>query len=149
MWTAALRRGSMAEPMDPIAEQLLAALRTLPRSDAIAQALSLCRDGSVRTPEAKCAAAHVLLRSDDAKVVQAAHDLALSAAGKHTDAMPLAARCYDRLRVLAGEAQKFGTCRNADGSMHAVDPRTTDSERAKWGLPPLAVLAERVEQENR
>ena len=149
MWTAALRRGSMANPMDPIAEQLLAALRTLPRSDAIAQALSLCRDGSVRTPEAKCAAARVLLCSDDAKVVQAAHDLALSAAGKHADAMPLAARCYDRLRVLAGEPQKFGTCRNADGSMYAVDPRTTDSERAKWGLPPLAVLAERVEQENR
>ena len=139
----------MADPMDPIAEQLVAAMRTMPISEAIERALSQLREGSVRTPEAKCAASRVLLRSDDAKVVQAAHDLALSAAGKHVDAMPLAARCYDRLRVLAGESQKFGTCRNADGSMYAVDPRTTDSERAKWGLPPLAVLVASGAQEER
>ena len=149
MWTAACRLGSMATTMDPIAEQLVVALRTMPLSDAIERALSRCRDGSVQTPESKCAAVRVLLRSDDGNVVQAAYDLALGAAGKHADAMPLAARCYDRLRVLAGQPQKFGTCRNADGSMHAIDARTTDSERAKWGLPPLAVLVADCAQEER
>ena len=47
----------------------------------------------------------------------------------------------------AGNSQKFGTQLVADGvqlALWPVDPATTDSERAKWGLPPLAEIQRRL-----
>jgi hypothetical protein len=80
------------------------------------------------------------LASSDLTAVAAAHEVALSLMAQHRPARALAARLYDRMRVLAGRPQKFGTQRGPDGAVWPIDPGTTDSERAKWDLPGLADL---------
>ena len=95
----------------------------------------------------RLAAAVVLLGSPLAAEVEAVHALALAAMGSEPGARPLAAAAYDRLRMLAGRPQKFGTqvtARDGQRSLWPVDPTTTDSERAKWGLPSLAELQRRA-----
>lgn len=55
----------------------------------------------------------------------------------------LAAAAWDRWLVRAGYRQRFGTRADctADGCrLHAYDPTVSDEERARWDLPPLAVL---------
>ena len=62
--------------------------------------------------------------------------------------IPLKVFEFDRLRLLAGAPQKFGTqwrARDGGRELWPVDPATTDSERAKWGLPPLAELRRRAD----
>src|SRR5436190_9053990 len=88
-----------------------------------------------------------LLGSDAVADVELAHALALAAMRTDPQARPVAAAAYDRLRMLAGAPQKFGTqtieragCRE----LWPVDAATTDSERAKWGLPSLAELQRRA-----
>jgi len=91
-------------------------------------------------------AATVLLHGDMA-AVQRAHELALAAMASRPTARLLAATAYDRQRLLRGEPQKFGTQVVADGGgfdLWPCDPRTTDSERTKWGIPPLAELRARA-----
>lgn len=80
------------------------------------------------------------LASTDVAQVTAAHDAALGLMATHRPARALAAQLYDRMRVLAGRPQKFGTQLGPDGAPWPVDPGTTDSERAKWDLPGLADL---------
>lgn len=91
-------------------------------------------------------AAAVLLHGD-AAAVQRAHELALAAMASRATARLLAATAYDRLRLLRGEPQKFGTQVVAAGDGYDLwpcDPRTTDSERAKWGVLPLGELQARA-----
>lgn len=93
------------------------------------------------------AAIAALLASDAAADVERAHALALAAMRSDPQARPLAATAYDRLRLLAGVPQKFGTQvveRDGRATLWPVDPLTTDSERAKWGLPSLAELQRRA-----
>jgi hypothetical protein len=80
------------------------------------------------------------LASDDLAQVAAAHERALLLMGSQRPARALAARLYDRLRMLQGRPQKFGTQLGPDGALWHIDPGTTDSERAKWDLPGLADL---------
>src|SRR5690606_174251 len=59
----------------------------------------------------------------------------------------VAAMAYDRTRALAGRVQKFGTqsvMSVGEPVLWPVDPNTTDSERAKWGLKPLLQLRDQV-----
>ena len=107
---------------------------------AVARVRALVAEGAVRTPSARFLAAAVLVRSDDVAAVKEAHDLALLSMQGHRPARALAARSFDKVRVLEGEVQKFGTQRAADGRELPCDPATTDSERAKWDLPTLATL---------
>lgn len=102
--------------------------------------------GGLGTAAEQAAAAAVLLASADPALVQLAHDLALQAMAREPAARVLAATAFDRLRRLRGEPQKFGTQPAADGKgeLWPVDEHTTDSERAKWGLPPLAELRRRA-----
>lgn len=109
--------------------------------DLVAQAL-------VREPEDLARAAQVLLACDlaggDADCLLAFY-LAKNAADKGMeDARPLAARCVDRYLVRSGQAQRFGTQMIADSlgnwMLAPVDPNTTDSERAAWGVPSLEEL---------
>jgi hypothetical protein len=102
--------------------------------------LELLAAGELRTDAARCAAAAILAKSDDVAAVRRGQELAMVAMGSLRAARVVAASCFDRLRVLAGEPQKFGTQRGPDGALLPVDPATTDSERAKWGLPPLRDL---------
>lgn len=133
--------------MDPVADELAALLRDLPRDEAESRARAACAEGRVRSADARIAAATILESARDLASVRLAHDLALGALGSSPLARSLAARCYDRMRMLAGEPQKFGTQRGPDGAPWPVDPKTTDSERAKWDLPPLAILAAKRDEE--
>lgn len=82
---------------------------------------------------ALAAAAFVLLWGE-ARDVALALELAQRAMGGHRPAARLAAAAFDRQRQLAGRPQKFGLWPGE------VAPGTTDSERAKWGVPPLPDL---------
>lgn len=108
--------------------------------------LEFVRDRRVATTAERLAVAEVLLASERPEEVEAAQSLALGCTSERA-ARPLAARAFDRLRRLAGEPQKYGTeIVVADGvrTLWTVDPNTTDSERAKWGLPGLAELQRRA-----
>lgn len=85
----------------------------------------------------------VELRSDDATIVDAVHQRALARFGEAPRWRSLAAMAFDRGRALAGREQKFGTQFVRCGGVKMLWPverATTDSERAKWGIGPLARL---------
>lgn len=91
----------------------------------------------------RLAVAELLLGSDVVADVELAQTLALAALAKSPAARPLAARAFDRLRRLAGQPQKYGTelvVHDGRAELWPVDGVTTDSERAKWGIAPLAEL---------
>lgn len=93
--------------------------------------------------DAELRAAEADLASTDLPTVEAAHRRLLALLATEPRARALAAAAYDRIRMLAGEPQKFGTQwteREGRRELWPVDPATTDSERAKWGLPALAEL---------
>ncbi len=96
------------------------------RAAVLAQAAGL-------QPAALAAAAFVLLWGD-ARDVALALELAQRAMGGHRPAGRLAAAAFDRQRQCEGRPQKFGLWPGE------VAPGTTDSERAKWGVPPMAEL---------
>ncbi|MCA8950131.1 MAG: hypothetical protein KDE27_11560 [Planctomycetes bacterium] len=94
----------------------------------------------------RIAAAAARLPSDDRATVEAAYRELLALMARDPAARPFAAAGFDRLRQLDGLPQKFGTQhveRDGRRELWPVDPATTDSERAKWGLPGLAELARR------
>ncbi len=77
-----------------------------------------------------------------------AHELALKAAdmGDRT-ARWLAAAAYDRWLMNQGRPQKYGTqYRPIAGKwvLWDVDPETTDEERSRWDVPPLAEAKRRA-----
>lgn len=112
-----------------------------------AEVMALHAATPLADPADQTAAAAVLLPGALLPEVQTAQSLALAAMANNPAARPLAAAAYDRLRLLAGKPQKFGTqatVRDGRRVPWPVDATTTDSERAKWGLPALAELERRV-----
>lgn len=104
------------------------------------------RAGRLGDAAARLRAAEQLLDSDDREHVTLAQSLALALLAQQPGARLVAARAFDRLRLLAGQPQKYGTATHlVDGRLQLwpVDPGTTDSERAKWGVPALAELLRR------
>lgn len=100
----------------------------------------------------RLAVAELLLGSDVVADVELAQTLALAALAKSPAARPLAARAFDRLRRLAGQPQKYGTevvVHDGLAELWPVDGVTTDSERAKWGIAPLAELQRAVAAHHR
>ena len=94
------------------------------------------------------AAAQAALSEDRLDVVQGAYLTLVRHVSRDGRVPPLAAAMFDRMRILTGQPQKFGTqTRDVDGrrELWPVDPGTTDSERSKWGVLPLAELHQRVE----
>jgi hypothetical protein len=71
-----------------------------------------------------------------------AHELAVKAADRgYRQARWLAAAAYDRWLMSQGRPQKYGTRYRAAAGKWAlwdVDPETTDEERSRWDVPPLA-----------
>lgn len=127
-------------PMDdPGAELARLAAEPL-EGDALDRLRKLCAAGGDWAAQDRHRAAQLLGASTIREDVAQAYDLALSAMGQHRPARRQAAELYDRLRVLDQRPQKFGSQLGPDGSPWPVDPATTDSERAKWDLPPLADL---------
>ena len=108
-----------------------------------AEMRALHAGGGVLSANDKVAAVVVLMDSEEVADVQLAQDLALAVMAQRPSTRPLAAFAFDRLRMLAGRPQKFGTqvvVRDGARELWTMEPGTTDSERAKWGLPPLAEL---------
>jgi len=114
---------------------------------ARAEAMAMVVSKRLTTPAERVAAAGLLVGSDARHDVETAQALAMAAFGALPAARPLAAAAFDRLRLLAGAPQKFGTqwlVRDGRWELWEVDATTTDSERAKWGLPALAELRRRA-----
>lgn len=141
----------MAEP-----DSRLAMLRAAHEADAdasgpaararIAEVRSLHAVGRLGSPADHVHAARILVDSDVVAEVELAQAILLAVLSTQPGARPLAAVAFDRLRMFAGKPQKFGTqfvVRDGSRQQWPVEPLTTDSERAKWGLPPLAELVRR------
>lgn len=130
-----------AAALDELLAACVADAGRLPAARAAARRLHA--EARLATPAMRVTAATLLVGGDDVADVELAHTLALAALAAAPAARPLAAVAFDRLRVLAARPQKFGTqWRRLDGALEPcpIDPATTDSERAKWGLPALAEL---------
>ncbi|MBM3973258.1 MAG: hypothetical protein FJ301_04070 [Planctomycetes bacterium] len=114
---------------------------------ARAAAMALAAGKLLATPAERVAAAELLVGSDERQDVETAQTLAMASFGALPAARPIAAAAFDRLRLLAGARQKFGTqwvAQDGRWELWVVDETTTDSERAKWGLPALAELRRRA-----
>lgn len=136
-------------PVDPELANLLAADAADPvplGAAAVARraaVVAMLGAGRLQSAADRVAAAAMLLRGEVLDEVRRAERLLLAELKREPAARSLAARAFDRLRRLAGQPQKFGTEVVALGErfeLWPVDGVTTDSERAKWGIPPLAEL---------
>jgi len=98
-------------------------------------------------------AAWIMNHGDTPDDARRAHQLALRASELgYRPARWLAAASYDRWRMYLGKPQKYGTNYLFDGRkdrLWDVDPRTTDKERAAWGVPPLAEQLRKAAEANR
>lgn len=103
----------------------------------------LLADGAVRSAEDHLHAAFVFQHGDELAHYWQAHELALRAdeLGDQGHARWLAAAAYDRWLMFQGRPQRYGTQYRGVGGqyeLYPVDPATTDEERARWNVPPLA-----------
>ena len=87
--------------------------------------------------------------------IKRANELALKAVAidaNHKRARWLAAASEDRALMYDKKPQKYGTQFQKQGDVWVlweVDPATTDEERAKWDVPPLAEAKARAVQMNK
>jgi hypothetical protein len=118
------------------------------------KALELVEQGRARQADDAFHAASLLVESDRPAEIEAAAALGRKALASDPDllaARPLVATAVDRGRMLAGQPQLFGTQLVEAGGIwkvYEVDSRTTDAERAEWGLPPLAEAHARAAELN-
>ena len=82
-----------------------------------------------------------------------AHYLALrSVELGYDEARYLAAANLDRYLVFSDQTQKYGTQHNVDSSgrwfLFPIDSLTTDSDRARWDVPPLKDLIRDIDEMN-
>lgn len=73
--------------------------------------------------------------------------------GNH-DARWLYAASFDRYLMTLGKPQKFGTqyvqdSKSGKWELYSVDPATTDEERARYDVPPLAQTQKQLDEMNR
>ncbi len=104
-------------------------------------------------PATLAAAATALVTHGSVRELDRAADLAWRAhSGGDADAGPLFASCADRLALLSGRPQHFGTIsveHQGDLVLAPVDPAVGDDARATVGVAPLAVLRAGVDEANR
>lgn len=142
--------------------------QTIARTDFERQRLVLAEIGSghVRTPEDKVNAALVLqhsgLRVRDGKLEAIspdnyllAHHLASSAFEEgYQRARHLVAQTIDRYLSMTQGYQKYGTNRfinqqTGEEELTPIDRNTTDAERAKYGVAPLAELLKQFPEQKK
>lgn len=120
-----------------------------------AKAVALYESSLLTTGEDLLYAAALLTTSDNAIHLELAEVLAnQSATMGDKRAFPVVAEAVDKLLLKRGMPQRYGTqyaYQPALGRwrLYAVDPATTDEDRAYMGLPSLATLQERVEPLNK
>ncbi len=113
----------------------------------------LLATGAVETGADHFHAAMVLQHGDTLASYRQACELAATARrlGDHRGAW-LAAAALDRWLVTSGRPQRFGTqyqARDGQWILSPVDDSTTDAERARWNVPPLAAAQARAAAMNR
>jgi hypothetical protein len=112
--------------------------------------VELYAQGAIEAAADHYHAALVMLYGEDV----AHYDLARTFAQRATligepRAWSVLAAAWDRALLARGEPQRFGTQfirENGRWSLGEVDPRVTDAERALYGVPPLWVQRQSVEQ---
>lgn len=119
-----------------------AAWRPAPRA-AFERVRELYRFGALETAHTRFLAARVLAQSAEPSDHELALALALAANEADLPATRrMVALAQDRVLLGQGLPQRFGTqcVRDRDGrfALYRVDPRTSDAERARWSVPPLA-----------
>lgn len=132
--------------------------------DRVALVLQLLAEGAAKTPEDKYHAALVLqhtpadfcgtrLVSKSPDNYLLAHYLAEQAyTGGYKDARLLVAQSIDRYLAFTKGYQKYGTNRlinrkTGKEELVPIDRAVPDSERAKYGVPPLAELLKRYPEQ--
>ncbi|NIR48489.1 hypothetical protein GWO43_20385 [candidate division KSB1 bacterium] len=114
------------------------------------QLLEIIENNGLSAPEDYYHAAMVFQHGETVVEIQLAHTLAKHGAELgYRPARWLAAASLDRWLMYQGKPQKYGTQVVPDGKKQRVwdvDPTTTDRDRAKWDVPPLAEMHQRAEQ---
>jgi len=81
-----------------------------------------------------------------------AHEYALAAVERgQPHARWLVAATHDRWLVTQGKPQKYGTqfvMKEGRWQLYDLDPTTTDTERAAWGVPPVAETERMMNSDN-
>lgn len=115
------------------------------------KAVALYESSLLSTAEDLLFTAALLTTSDNSSHLELAEVLAnQSASMGEKRAFPVVAEAVDKLLLKRGMPQRYGTqyaYQPALGRwrLYAVDPATTDEDRAYMGLPSLKTLQERVE----
>ncbi|MEM7338251.1 MAG: alpha/beta hydrolase-fold protein [Actinomycetota bacterium] len=143
---AATTVGASPDPSGPDIGALIERIRTHPEIEAM-ESVDVV-DGIIAGRVARALAEHGVVP-----------DLPLAAALSHRahgagvpDSGRLHARCVDMLNLYQGRPQPYGTVtveHQGELVQPAVDPATTDDERASLGVVPLAELRAEVQEANR
>jgi hypothetical protein len=116
------------------------------------RAMEMVAENELNTAEDYYHAAHIMNHGDTIDDAKNAHVLALrSSELGYQPARWLAAASYDRWQMYQGKPQRYGTNYVYDGRedrLWDVDPETTDEERAKWNVPPLAEQLRKAREAN-
>lgn len=122
-----------------------------PRDQARREELrTLLAQGRLTTAGDLYAAAFIFQHGNCAAHYRVANLLAAQALDRgHAGAGRLYAATLDRWRLSLGGPQRFGTqftgdARGCEFRLAPLDPDTTDAERARYGVPPLAELEARA-----
>lgn len=114
---------------------------------------ALIANGKLRVAIDYFHAARIFQHGDEPEDAWQAHQLALKAVELGEEgARWLAAAAYDRFLMYQGKPQKYGTQYVSDGKrqrLWELDPQTSDEERAKWDVPPLAEQVRKAEEASR
>jgi len=103
-------------------------------------------------PEDYFHAAMIFQHGDTLEHFLQAHELAHKGAKLgHSGCLWLMAAAYDRWLMRQGQPQKYGTqyiIQHGQWVLYEVDPTTTDAQRDRWNVPPLAQCLQRAEEMN-
>ena len=112
----------------------------------------LASEGNLLDAQDYFHAAMVFQHGETPKHFFLAHTLAYQGARQgHLACFSLMAAPYDRLLMSQGHPQKYGTqyiIQEGRWVLFAVDPATTDEQRARWNVPPLAQCLHKAEEMN-
>ncbi len=115
-----------------------------------ARVLTLYSQGALRSAQDNYHAALVMLYGDDVAHYELAKTFAQRAGAiGEPRAWSVIAAAWDRSLIGRGKPQRFGTQFIREGgrwSLGRVDARVTDTQRALYGVPPLWVQQQNVEQ---
>lgn len=125
-------------------------VRDLERRERV---MKLVSANELQTAEDYYHAAWIMNHGESLDDARNGHKLALrSSELGYRQARWLAAATYDRWQMYQGKPQRYGTNYIFDGQrdrLWDVDPETTDEERARWDVPPLAEQLRKAEEANR